>query len=60
MKMGGIKFYDDYCEFVCSGKTGESRFDANTLALKECPFCSIENPGDGGYCYKCGKPLSVK
>lgn len=44
-----------------SGKTGITPIpDGNTLQLKECPFCSYENPFDSEYCGKCAKPLDAK
>jgi len=46
---------------IKSGKEGNVKeFDGDTLPLKECPFCSMENPEGGEFCYKCGKPMTIQ
>jgi len=40
-------------------KTVEPEPDANILKLKECPFCTRENPFESEYCSHCGKPLDI-
>ncbi|HLC79417.1 MAG TPA: site-specific integrase [archaeon] len=41
-------------------KADDNKYDGNTLVLRECQFCSTENPGGSDYCYKCGKPMTIQ
>lgn len=41
-------------------KTVEPEPDVNILKLKECSFCSRENPFESEYCSYCGKPLNIQ
>jgi len=44
-----------------SGKASKiEKIDGNTIQNTECPFCSIENPIGGEYCYKCGRPMTIQ
>ena len=45
---------------IRSGKKQDKKaFDGDSLPIKDCPFCTTPNPGDGEFCYKCGKPLDT-
>lgn len=44
-----------------NGKIAElPETDANSIPIRECPFCSHENPFENQYCGNCAKPLNEK
>lgn len=55
--------YDDLKNKILhrNGKTTEApQIDAEMIPIRECPFCSYENPFENEYCGKCAKPLNEK